>query len=103
LQLAQLEERQYLKQLEDMIIDLSNSLDSVEDACTQLKLQHDEITQRSRTDQFQSMNDFQESTVPIGLPEVLSDLRHYQLQARRLREKVKGAEMLVWFSSSENE
>ena len=95
--LAQLEEGQYFKQLDDITTDLISSLDSTLNICNTLKGRH---AQFKAYIQAKSPPTIQNpggdlGMVAEGLEEKIVDLNHYRLQAESLRSKVRSAANLV--------
>jgi len=96
-QFAQLEEGQRLKQLEDLITDLTGALDSLQDVCHTLSKRHSmyQAYLQSTNRPSNHSNDLVPDLVSEGLQEKMADLKHYILQADSLRTKVKSASDLI--------
>jgi uncharacterized phage infection (PIP) family protein YhgE len=100
-QFAQLEAGQRLKQLEDLITDLTSALDSLQDVCNTLSKRYSMYQASLQT--THRPNDYSNALDPDlvseGLQEKTADLKHYDFQANALRTKVKSASDLVRYPS----
>ena len=95
--LAQLEEGQYLKQLDDITTDLTSSLDSTLNICNTLRGRHAQFKAytQAKSPQIAQDSGGDLGIVTEGLEEKIVDLNHYRLQAESLRSKVRSAANLV--------
>jgi len=96
--ISQIEEGQYLKQLEDMLIDLASALESSLDICNTLCAGREKFaTFQNESNDLRNphTNSLCADLVAEGLHEKITDLKHYRLQTESLRKKVKSAADLV--------
>jgi hypothetical protein len=92
--LAELEERQYLKQLEDMVTDITSAVDSSLDVCSMLGSRHNEFEETRRPGMRLSPS-AASKIFPQMLAEKERGLRHHGSQADRMLMKIRSAETLV--------
>ncbi|ETI26635.1 hypothetical protein G647_10396 [Cladophialophora carrionii CBS 160.54] len=93
--LGELEQRQYLKQLEDMITSLISAVDSSLDVCATLRSNHTKYTQIRVGPRDQSSLQRRKDLFDQVLSEKERELRHHRAQAGVLRMRIRSAEALV--------
>jgi hypothetical protein len=96
--LARLEEGQYLKQLDDMITDLTSTFSSSLHICNTLRERHQQYNaglRRRTPPQLRESNRLCPDIVSEGFRDKIAELKHYRLQAESLRSKVRSAANLV--------
>jgi len=93
--LGELEERQYLKQLEDMITDLMTAVDSSLDICSTLQVKHSRYAEEQSQGRAQPSRRRLNELFNQVIAEKERDFRHYRAQADVLRMRIRSAEALV--------
>ncbi|KAK5272023.1 hypothetical protein LTR99_009553 [Exophiala xenobiotica] len=92
--LGELEERQYLKQLEDMITDLMTAVDSSLDICSVLQAKHAQYAEEPAQRRAQPSQQHHALFNQV-IAEKEREFRHYRAQVDVLRMRIRSAEALV--------
>jgi hypothetical protein len=93
--LGELEERQYLKQLEDMITDLMTAVDSSLDICSILREKHAKYAEEPAQGHALPSQQRPNQLFNQVIAEKEREFRHYRAQVDVLRMRIRSAEALV--------
>jgi hypothetical protein len=88
---AELEQRQYLKQLEDMLTDITIAIDSALDTCSILECKHQEFEENTSS----GVESPSSEMISQVLAEKKRELRHHRSQAEQMLMRARSAEALV--------
>lgn len=90
---AELEQRQHLKQLEDMVTDITIAVDSTLDVCSMLESKYEEFEETRSS--LKSPSTAGSRTIAQVMAEKKRELKHHSSQAEQLLMRVRSAEILV--------